>query len=149
MSSSLHTYDLRAVHLTVAGIPISGYGPDEGVVITPHGDIGEITVGATGLTVFSRSNDFDATMTVTVLESSKSYTALAGLMKAQGLIPGAIVPLPILMLDIINGDTLFAAYGVFTKYPEMSKRRSVSTRVFELHIPDGMKNAVHGVKNLV
>ncbi len=149
MSAILHSYSLMDVFLTVGGIPISGYGADEGVVIEPSADIVEITTGATGLDVASRINNFGATMQITVLEAARSYRDLGALMKAQELEVGAILPLAVQMIDIVNGDKISASHGVFLSRPEMSKRSRVGTRVFGLYLPNGMRNAEFGVLNLL
>ncbi len=149
MSAILHSYSLMDVFLTVKGIPITGYAVDEGVVIEPSADIVEITTGATGLDVASRINNFGATMTITVLEAARSYRDLAALMKEQELAVGAFLPLPVQMIDTVNGDKINASHGVFVTRPEMSKRRTVGTRVFGLYLPNAMRTAEFGTLNLL
>ena len=83
------------------------------------------------------------------MESSRSYRDLGALLKEQLNVEGSIPPLQVQMSDITNGDEIFASFGVFTAWPEMSKRSTVGTRVFRMYLPDAMKNAEFGINNLI
>ena len=80
------TYDLGAVVCTLGPVGIGGYGEEGGLEFEQASVIGEVTVGATGLSTFSRSNNKDMIVTITVMETSLAYNLL-----------GAITDVPILL----------------------------------------------------
>ena len=143
-------YDLAKVILTVGGIPLGGYADDGGIDIAPLAPIHEVSVGADGLTVASRMNNDDALATITFLESSNGYFALAGLMKIQELNPTPVlIPLPFFMIDPINGDVISSAFTIFVDRPTVGKGRTVGERVFTLHLPGAGITAVYGALNII
>lgn len=137
----MKTYDLKWVILIVGGVAISGFGEEGGIEIEPAADIGDVTVGADGRAVMSRSNNRGYTCKITLMETSVAYRTLAGLMSAQQAAP-AILPIGFLMNDVINGDMVSSPSPTFTKRPSMPKRKKVGERVFELFLPDC--TVVHG-----
>ena len=137
MSSLAKLYDLSSVICTVAGVIVAGFAEEGGIDAQPMADRGEWTTGATGESVFSRSNNKDWTIEITCLETSKTYKQLAALMQAQDLAMDGftLVPLPFLMIDQVNGDRIGAAGIVFLTSPGMNKAKKVGERVFKLGVP--------------
>jgi len=144
------SYDLAKVILTVGGVPIGGYGEDGGVEIAPIAPIHEVSVGADGLTVASRMNNDDALATITLNEMSAGYAALGALMKVQELNPTPVlIPVPFLLIDPSNGDTIASAFVIFVDRPTMAKGRTAGDRVFTLHLPGAAITAVYGAANVI
>lgn len=144
------SYDLSKVALTLAGVPLGGYGEDGGIEVEFQAPIHEVTVGADGLTVASKTNNTDAVATITLSESSAGYARLALLMKAQELNPlPALVPLAFMLLDPINGDTISTAFAIFIDRPTVSKGRTAGDRVFTIHLPGAAITATYGVANVI
>lgn len=139
-------YSLAAVQLTVGNFLIGGFGEDGGVEFEWDADIGEITNGATGETVFSANNNFTARVNITVLESSGSYRDLGILLKAQEVASaiGFAIPIPFAMLDSISGDNISTPTALFTQRPTQSKARTVGERTFQMVIPGGALTALYG-----
>tara|TARA_R110000824_G_scaffold30668_7_gene100632 strand:+ start:6821 stop:7273 length:453 start_codon:yes stop_codon:yes gene_type:complete len=143
-------YDLSKVILTVGGIPIGGYGSDGGVVVEWVAPIYEVNVGADGLTVASKVNNTDATATITLNEMSAGYAALGGLLKIQENDPTpGLIPIPFLLIDPGNGDTVASAFVIFTDRPSISKARVAGERAFTLHLPGAAITAIYGAANVI
>ena len=144
------SYDLSKVVLVVGGVPIGGYGQDGGIEIAPLAPIHEVSVGADGLTVASKTNNTDAVATVTLSEMSAGYLALAAIMKIQELNPlPVLVPIPFLLIDPSNGDQVSCAFVIFLDRPTISKGRAAGERVFVLHLPGAAIPASYGVLNVI
>jgi len=143
-------YDLSKVILVVGGIPITGYGDDGGIEVEPLAPMHEVSVGADGLTVASKTNNTDGVATITLSEASLGYAALAGLMQAQDISPvPAQLPLPFLLTDPVNGDVITSAFAIFLNRPTITKGRTAGERVFTLHLPGAFRTASFGVANVV
>lgn len=149
MGLILKTYNLSAVVCTVGSVIVGGYGADGGLEVEWSADIGEISHGATGLTTFSRNNNSDATITITVMETSATYAALAAQMKVQENTPFVITPLPFFMRDNITGDQLSTATSVYIQRPAMSKGRVAGERQFKIHLPGASITAIYGAQNVL
>ena len=149
MSQIMKTYDLSKVRCIVGTFVIGGFAADGGVEIEQAADIGEVTTGATGETVFSANNDKTLFVNITVLETSKSYRNLAALMKLQEARIGPILPLPFLLVDAINGDTISSAYATFVARPGLAKGKTVGERVFRLALPGAAATAIYGALNFL
>lgn len=149
MGLIVKTYDLSAVVLTIGPVLVGGYAEDGGIEIEWSAPIGEVTVGATGLTTFSRNNNTDAVVTITVMETSATYAALGLQMKTQENTPFVILPLPFFMRDNITGDQFSAATSIYLERPTISKGRIAGERQFKLHLPGAAITALYGVQNLV
>lgn len=144
------SYDLAKVQLVVGGVPIGGYGQDGGIEIAPAAPIHEVNTGADGLTVASKMNNTDAIATITVSEMSLGYATLGGLMKAQELNPAPVlVPIPFLLIDPSNGDTVSSAFVIFVDRPTLGKARVAGERVFTLHLPGAYVSALYGTANVI
>lgn len=144
----LKTYDLRAVALIVGGIEISGYGEDGAIEFEHVSPIAEHAAGADGSVVVSRNNDGRMIARITLLETSKSYRDLAGLLTAQNAQP-AILPHNFIMIDAVNGDRVSDQFAAFLSRPAPSKGKAVGSRVFELLLPNAGKTAIYGALNLI
>jgi hypothetical protein len=148
----LKSYNLGLVQLTIGGIPIGGYAADGGIEFEQSADLFEKTIGATGLPTYSLNNDDSIGATITVMETSLAYAALAALMQAQILAAsatGVIPPLPFAMVDISTGDTIASAFTVFMARPNMNKGRVAGPREFRIDLVGAGAVATYGINNLI
>lgn len=143
MGKPVKTYDLTKVFLIVGGYRIGGFGESGGIEIEWSSGVAEPTVGADGEAAISRTNDNSAKVTITVMETSKSYRDLAELYQAQKG-QDAVQRLEFLCEDTISGDKVTDQFAVFTAMPGISKARKVGERKFELFLPNALENAVFG-----
>ena len=145
----LKSYNLGLVALTIGGIPIKGFATDGGIEFEQGSDLFEKTVGATGIATYSLLNDDTVQATITVMETSAAYAALAALMQAQVAAAslGALPPLPFNMIDISTGDTVSAAFSVFMNRPNQNKARVAGTREFRIDLVGAGALATYGVAN--
>ena len=148
----LKSYNLGLVQVTIGGIPIGGYDTDGGIEFEQGSDLYEKTVGATGLPTYSLLNDDSIEATITVMETSASYAALAALLQAQILASsatGVIPPLPFAMFDPSTGDTLASAFTVFMTRPNQNKGRTAGPREFRISLVGAGAIAAYGTANLI
>lgn len=148
----LKSYNFGLVQITIGGIPIGGFGTDGGIEFEQGSDLFEKTVGATGLVTYSLLNDDSMEATITVMETSAGYAALAAAMSAQVLAvsaTGVIPPLPFAMIDVSTGDTLASAFCVFMTRPNMNKGRVAGVREFRISLVGAGALASYGTANLV
>ena len=139
------TYDLRHVYALVGVYDISGYGEDGSIEFEWMEDLGELTVGSDGEEiVFSRNNNNVLTVTITLMETSTAYRDMMGLMAAQQALI-AIVPLPFMMIDANNGDSVVDSYAVFLTRSAPSKGKKAGSREFKIALPD--PKVVFGILN--
>jgi hypothetical protein len=143
MPTPIKTYDLASVYLIIGGYRIGGYGEEGGIEFEYGADIGETKVGADGQATFSRNNNDSMIVTITVMETSKSYKDLAALMQAQ-IDAETIEALAFLMEDEINGDKIRAAYATFLTRPTPNKGRTVGERAFKVFLPNAATEAQFG-----
>ena len=145
------TYNIKAVTAILGSFPLGGgYGEDGGLEFEWDADLFEVTVGADGETAYSRTNNDNVTLTITVMESSRAYKDLATLMQAQLLLVdnGApIAPLNFSMYDPINGDSCASQYAVFLNRPAPSKSGTIGEREFRISLNNAA--ALFGTKNIV
>ena len=142
------TYDLSAVVCTLGPVSIGGYGEEGGLEFEQGAPIGEVTVGATGLATFSRSNNKDMIVTITVMETALSYNLLGQQMKVQENTPFVIVPLPFFMRDFITGEQIAAASAFYLERPTITKGRTVGERAFRVYLPGAATSALYAPQNL-
>jgi hypothetical protein len=144
------TYDLAKVILVVGGVPITGYGEDGGIEIEFTGPIHEVTEGADGLTVASKTNLTDAVATITLSEKAAGYLALATAMRLQEQDPSPVLlPVPFLLTDPSNGDVTSAAFTIFMARPTITKNRLAGERVFTMHLAGVAVTQIYGAANII
>jgi hypothetical protein len=143
------THDLKAVSLSVGGLPITGYGESGAVAFEVMSPIGESKVSADGETVvFSRNNDPRVLARITVMRNSKAYQTLAGLAKAQAS-QESILPLPFAMKNWITGAQVTEEYAVFQDVPMPSQEKEAGEDEFVLLLPNARDQVLHGPHILI
>jgi hypothetical protein len=138
-------YNFKANILLIGGFKIGGFGDDGGIEYEFGDDIHRHTSTADGQTVVSRVNDARVTATITVKETSSGYRRLGQLLQQQLLVPNALVSLPYVHKDPINGDLVTASQVVFLNYPQPSKARDAGDREFQILLP--YANVQFGILN--
>ena len=152
MLKPLKTYNIAGNTVILQGYDLGGYGEDGGLEYEFAEDIGEMTVGALGDSVFSFNYNDLMYVNITVLETTKTYRDLFTLMSVQmeALRNGLpITPLSYYHADASNGDVVKSAFAVFVQRPAPSKSRTVSERVFRLALPNAGESLVLGQNNLI
>jgi hypothetical protein len=143
------THDLKAVSLSVGGLPITGFGESGAVAFEVMSPIGESKVSADGETVvFSRNNDPRVLARITVMRNSKAYQTLAGLAKAQRA-QESILPMPFAMKNWITGAQVTEEYAVFQNIPLPSQEKEAGEDEFEILLPNAYDQVLHGPHILI
>lgn len=138
---TLKTYDLDEVYCTVgpvggeSAVRIDGYTDDGGIEFDTNSDLGSMSIGNTGLPVFSRNHDELVMATITISEMSVVTRRLAALLDLQRD-QSPIEPCPFFLKDTINGDQIEDEYGVFMTLPTPDKSSEAGGREFQLALPN-------------
>lgn len=130
------TYDLKQVICTVNYDDLSAFGDDGAIKIEPNSDTLEHITAADGSQhVFSRNNDYSAKVTISLLETSRSYADLKSQWEEQ-CTEAPIAERPFRMYDPLNGDEVLDSYTMFMSPPVVSKSKGVGYRDFNIILPN-------------
>lgn len=140
-------YNFKANRLLIGGFEIGGFDDEGGIEYELGDDIHRHVSTSDGETVVSRVNDPRITATVTLKETSAGYKKLFGLLRAQVAVEDALLPLPYLHLDPINGDIVTSSHIVFLNHPAPSKARDAGSREFQILLPYAAYTMALGVNN--
>lgn len=141
-------YNFKTNSLLIGGFKIGGFGDEGGIEYEFPDDLHRHVSTADGQTVVSRVNDARVVATITLKETSSGYRRLAQLIQAQLANPLALLPLPYVHRDPINGDLITSSHVVFLNFPEPSKARDAGEREFEILLPYAAFDVKFGVNNL-
>jgi hypothetical protein len=128
--SVVHSYAADKVLVIVAGIPMTGFGPDTFVNIEPNADLSTMQVGADGEVARSTGTNKTCRVTLTLQQTSTSNDVLSGLMEADALTGNGVFPLTV---QDLRGRTVFMATQAWlSKRPAISFGAEADVRNWEL-----------------
>ena len=85
-------YDPKDVHVIISGIPMTGFGDGDKVIVEPvTKENYKSHCGVDGDVSFSKVNDDRAMMTVRLKQSSPSNIVLEGLLRSPSLFPISVI----------------------------------------------------------
>lgn len=127
--TTIRTYSPDRVVVLVGGTPMTAYGEDTFVEISPSADLSTVQVGADGEIARSISTNKLCTITLTLQQVSPSNNVLSGLMEVDALTGGVLFPIT---LQDLRGTTIFVSSQAWiSKRPTITFGREVSDRVWE------------------
>lgn len=128
---AVNTYSPDEVSLIVAGINLSGFGPDTFIVVEREVDTFSKSVGAGGEVARRKSANKSGTITVTLLQTSDDNTTLSGLALTDEIsLSGTF---PVIVKDS-SGTTVCAAENCWiSAYPSVEFAEEIGTREWVLH----------------
>lgn len=126
MANQVDTYDPKDIILIVSGAIITGYAQDSFLVVDRESDQVEDEVGAEGDVVRRITNDRRGSITVTLLQSSRSNLILSGLAKADELTGNGIFP--VIVKDNRGLDLHLAPSSWIQKMPQTTYRSGIEGR---------------------
>ena len=135
-----YAYTFKAVNLTLAGVPISRYGPDGGIEFDTQANLVESETTADGYVIYTAQNDDRITCTVTISQFSPQYDEIMEIIRGQmlGINVGlGIPPLPTSLFDPATGDLFASEYTVFVKEPMPNKTKTLGPVTIEVEFPYG------------
>lgn len=126
------TVDPKNVIISIGGFPMSGFV--DGTFLEISSDTEQFTkvTGADGYVTRVKSNDYGATMTLTLAQSSPSNDVLSTFFNLDRTVNGGIVP--ILVKDLSGTTIIFSATGWIQQFPDISYSNDISERawIFDL-----------------
>ena len=141
MADRLKGHSLLASRLIIAGVPVTGYGEDGGVDITPNSDLAEFTIGADGEMVIELTGDESYTMTVKVLPTSRAAFFLDLAMETQYTAAkvGIILPQPIQFTNLNTLRGISSDRSFFLRRPDESHNKKIASIEYTLVIPNPIR----------
>ena len=128
------TVDPKNVIVSIGGVQMSGFV--DGTFLEISADVQQFTkvVGADGYTTRVKSNDYGATLTLTLAQSSPSNDVLSGFFNADKLANAGIVP--ILIRDLSGSTVVFSATGWIQQFPDISFSNEITDRAWIFDLAD-------------
>lgn len=124
----LKDYAADEVDVLFAGVPLTGYADGEFVTIEFTTDAFTSTVGSDGEVVRNRSNDYRATITVKLLQSSSSNDLLSAIYESDRLARNG-AGVGALMIKDNQGRAIYTASEAWIrKHPDISFDREATSR---------------------
>ena len=131
---ALFTYDPAQVVITIGGIPMSGFSEATFIELAYTEPTWNMITGADGLTTRSKTNNYTATLTLTLKQSSVSNDVLSGLFEADRLSNAGVVP--VMIKDLSGTTVMFSATGWIRQLPTMTFSKDVADRGWEIDLAD-------------
>lgn len=138
------SYSFKAVQLVVDGNLISGLG-EGGVSFEVLSDVSETEAGLDGETVSSFIRDERILATITLQQQSRANALLWASYRVQKeAVENGVErpPMPFLLVDPINGDTIADAKAVFEGVPAPSKDRQAGMNEWRILLPQARAQLV-------
>lgn len=129
MTNRVDTIDPKDVSVIVGGKIIDGFGQDQ-IVVDRESNQVEDEIGADGDVARRITNDRRGTITITLLQTSRSNLVLSGLAIADEL--SGNITFPVVIKDQRGNDIHIAANAWIQKMPRTVYRMSVESREWTL-----------------
>lgn len=134
--AELATYIPDQVIVTVAGIPLEGFGENSIIRIEPADDAWKAKVGVDGRVSRSRNNNRMATVTVTLMATSKSNAALTALYNADIISPNGAGIGAFMMTDMQGASLNRAAECWIKRLPTVEYGNEVGEREWQFDVAE-------------
>ena len=136
------TYDPKQVVIIFGGVPITGYAEDSFVECTPAEEGFTRKVGADGEVVRSKSNNDCYDVTVTLLQTSLSNTALSAALITDRATGKGLLPLSI--TEISSGSEHFFPQAWVEK-PTWARGKEAGDQAWTFHTGQAAVVAANGI----
>jgi len=134
--AELATYVPDQVVVSVAGIPLEGFGEGSIIRIEPADDAWKAKVGVDGKVSRSRNNNRMATVTVTLMATSKSNALLTALYNSDRLSPNGAGIGAFQMKDLQGASLNFAAACWIKRIPTIEYGAEVGEREWQFDVDE-------------
>lgn len=138
----LATYDPKQVVIIFGGVPITGYAEDSFVECAPVEEGFTRKVGADGDVVRSKSNNDCYDVTVTLLQTSLSNTALSAANIADRATGKGLLPLSI--TEIASGSEYFFPQAWVEK-PTWARGKEAGDQAWTFHTGQAAVTVANGI----
>lgn len=125
-------YSSREVSLSFGGVPIQGFGDGTMVSWSYDSDFTTDTIGVDGIVTASKTNDYRATVTFTLKETSVSNAVLTTFAASRQKGTGSIGVAPLALVNTLTGEKLFAAEAWVVSYPDGEFGSEATDREWEI-----------------
>lgn len=134
--SQFYTYDPDRVSVIVGAAPIEGWQDGEFVTIEMSSPMFTDVVGVDGQVTRSKVMNRTATVTVKIMQSSKSNDILSGLLNADLAAPNGAGVVPFYMRDR-SGRSLYTGVRCWvSEWPTVTMDRGALVREWKIRVAD-------------
>jgi Protein of unknown function (DUF3277) len=128
------TFDPKSVVITIGPYPLSGFADGTFLELSQDTQQFTKTVGADGFTTRVKSNDYGATLTVTLAQSSPANDYLSALAATDRATNLGVVP--ILIKDLSGTSIIFAATGWIQQIPDATWGNEINNLAWIFDLAD-------------
>jgi hypothetical protein len=130
--AAVSTYDPLSIVVTVGGVPMSGFTEGTFLEIARDEAVWSEIVGADGRTSRIRSNNNNATMTLTLKQTSPSNDILSGFLVADQISNNGY--LSVMVKDLLGTSTFFSAQGWIINFPDTAYAKDILDREWSIKL---------------
>ncbi len=130
----IKTYDPARVYVLYGGIPISGFSPDNGIIVSRNDNVFDTVRGIGGSISRKKKLDQSGIVTLNLFQTSLSNDVLSGFALLDEKVGAGILPLAI--IDITSKSTYISAFAWVESYVEANYSSNLSTRTWKLICPE-------------
>lgn len=128
MPAAFFTYDADMVTCILGTIPMEGFAEDGMITIEYGSEVFTDVTGVDGQTTRSKTLNDTATVTIKLMQSSKTNDLLSALLNADRRAPNGAGVVPLYIRDR-NGRSLHtAAYAWISEWPSVNYERGATSR---------------------
>jgi hypothetical protein len=124
------TYSFRRIMLSIAGVPVVGFGEGDALTVEYDADLFTDKCGAGGSVVRGQLQDNRATIKIKLMQTSPAITAIEGLLRSDQLTgKGAF---PVSLVDLNSGTTHASPTSWMKKRPNRTFGTDPSELEYEI-----------------
>ena len=141
-------FSLKDCVLMINGREITEFAEGaDAIAFAPNGDIGQLTIGATGKGVFVTTNNNSVTCTFNILQNSADNEFLSELLTRQLKTLKNFDTVSLYFKDTLNGDEYVCADGYFVTRPSFARGNQYNTQQWVITFIDGDEKLSKGWGN--
>lgn len=131
---SVRTIDPKQTLVLIGGVAMSGFA--DGTFIEIVSDAQQFTkvVGADGYTTRVKTNNYNATLTLTLAQSSPSNDVLSGFLALDKAANAGVVP--VLIKDMTGNTLIFSSTSWIQQFPDITYSNEMTERAWTIELVD-------------
>ena len=141
-------FDLKQCVLMINGREITDFADGaDSITFAPNGDIGQLTIGATGKGVFVATNNNSVTCTFNVLQNGADNEFLSELLTRQRKMLKSFETVSLYFKDTMNGDEFVCTDGYFITRPNFARGNQYNSQQWVITFIEGDEKLAKGWGN--
>lgn len=130
---ALKSYDAKNLKVSLGPIIMRGFGEDSIAEIAWESDLFDVKVGADGETSRSKQNNFNALVTITLMQNSDAHSELQQAFLRNGILEPNTQVFEFRLYDGITGEAYSCKEAFVKKLPDTSFEKNIGEREWQLY----------------